>query len=85
MWATTLCGEPGFLHVIDDLHLTIKLNQIYSDPACFSKGCGFGSVGVMLHNRRRNKLNCTVQSVDAQEIVLRVVQALGNCPKYISG
>ena len=71
------------MKVIDDRHLSITLKQIYGDPAKFAEGLAVGSVGVMLHNRRRNKLNSIVESVQPGRLTLRVVQAIGNCPKYI--
>ena len=83
VWATTLFGAPGFIKATDDHQLRINLRQFHKDPVQFSKGIPFGSVGLMLHNRRRNKLNGTVESSEDGQLVVRVDQAIGNCPKYI--
>ncbi|BDA45400.1 probable flavohemoprotein at C-terminar half [Coccomyxa sp. Obi] len=83
IWATTLSGVPGFMKATDDHHLTVNLKQIYADPVKFAEGDRIGSVGVMLHNRRRNRLNCIVESVQPGSCSLKVLQSFGNCPKYI--
>ena len=83
VWATTLCGQPGFMQAIEKSHLSIELKQAYGDPVRFREGLPFGSVGVMLHNRRRNKLNGRVESLSPNSLTLSVSQAIGNCPKYI--
>ena len=49
------------------------------------EGDSIGSVGIMLHNRRRNRLNCIVESRQPDSMILRVTQSFGNCPKYIQG
>ena len=85
IWATTLSGVPGFIKATDDHHLTVDLKQIYADPVKFAEGDRIGSVGVMLHNRRRNRLNCIVESVQPDSCCLKVLQSFGNCPKYIQG
>lgn len=85
MWATTICGQPGFIRASDDFHLSIDLRQIYCDPAHFTEGIAIGCVGVMQHNRRRNKLNGIVESVQQNNLRVRVTQSIGNCPKYIQG
>lgn len=85
VWATTLCGRPGFINAIDDTNLRVSGKQMYGDPARLSAGAAFGIVGVMLHNRRRNKLNGVVESIAQDHISLRITHSLGNCPKYIQG
>ena len=47
------------------------------------------SVGVMLHNRRRNKLSGWIESAEAGEgdlmkVVLGISNTMGNCPKCAS-
>ncbi|CAL8471002.1 g10544 [Coccomyxa elongata] len=83
IWATTLSGVPGFMKATDDNHLRVSLKQIYADPVKFAEGDRIGSVGVMQHNRRRNRLNCIVESVQPDSCSLKVLQSFGNCPKYI--
>ncbi len=85
IWATTLSGVPGFMKATDDNHLRVSLKQIYADPVNFAEGDRIGSVGVMQHNRRRNRLNCIVESVQPDSCSLKVLQSFGNCPKYIQG
>lgn len=69
----------------DDYQLHIAIKQMYGDPAQFAVGTALGSVGVMLHNRRRNKLNGVVESLRHEHMSLRITHSLGNCPKYIQG
>lgn len=55
MWATALAGQPGFVAPRDDRHLVVRLRQVFGDAVVFSPGDYVGGVGVMLHNRRRNR------------------------------
>ena len=55
MWATALAGQPGFVAPVGDHHLAVQLRQTFGDPVMFSPGDYVGGVGVMLHNRRRNR------------------------------
>ena len=58
---------------------------MYGDEVTLKEGDPIGSVGIMLHNRRRNRLNCIVESRQPGSIIVRVTQSFGNCPKYIQG
>ncbi len=55
MWATALAGQPGFVAPRGDRHLVVRLRQVFGDAVVFSPGDYVGGVGVMLHNRRRNR------------------------------
>ena len=85
VWATTLCGLPGFIKVIDNRRFAVDLKQMYGDAVTLKEGDSIGSVGIMLHNRRRNRLNCVVESRQPDSMILRVTESFGNCPKYIQG
>ena len=69
----------------DDNHLVISVSQAPTDPLQLREGDRVGAVGVMLHNRRRNRLNGVVESCQPGRLVLRVLESFGNCPKYIQG
>ena len=58
--------------------------QIYGDPIELKAGERIGGVGVMQHNRRRNRLNGLVETVSSDgSMSLEVIHSFGNCPKYI--
>ncbi len=42
-----------------------------------------GGLGLMMQNRRRNRVNSTLVAQEGSRLSLRVEQAFGNCPKYI--
>ncbi|KAI9353041.1 hypothetical protein DFJ73DRAFT_658936 [Zopfochytrium polystomum] len=91
-------GEPGFISTNGDPRwLHIRAKTWAGDPIARSLG-GFGpgeeanalvgGVGVELWSRRRNKLGGVAKRVvwdgDWLDIDLRVTEAMGNCPKYIT-
>ena len=54
-----------------------------ADPVNLAVGQPVGGVGLMMHNRRRNRVNSTVVRREGSRVTLRVDQSFGNCPKYI--
>ena len=54
-----------------------------ADPVNSEVGQSVGGLGLMMHNRRRNRVNSTVVARNGSRLTLRVDQAFGNCPKYI--
>ena len=84
-WASILYGQPGFIEVPHDKAVKVKAKPISGDPLNINlrEGIDIGLLGIMLNNRRRNRLNGKVSSMGADEFDIEVVQSFGNCPKYI--
>jgi len=85
-WATLLAGEPGFAHSENPNELTISAALAVDDPlhGALYAGSDVGVLGIESHTRRRNRVNGRVSEEDAAGFRLRVEQAFGNCPKYIT-
>ncbi|KAK4050783.1 hypothetical protein OIV83_003204 [Microbotryomycetes sp. JL201] len=97
VWTSMLAGkdgEPGFIDAPDKQTLIVHANTWPGDPATrylASPGQDpalVAGVGVELTTRRRNKLagSATVLSNKDHDLKLeiKISQALGNCPKYIT-
>ena len=84
-WASILTGEPGFLSTPSDRSLQVKAQVLAGDPLAnnLREGIDIGFLGIELHTRRRNRLNGTISSIDAEGFIVQVGQSFGNCPKYI--
>ncbi len=54
-----------------------------ADPVNLAVGQPVGGLGLMMHNRRRNRVNSTVARREGSCVTLHVDQSFGNCPKYI--
>jgi len=54
-----------------------------ADPGNLAVGQPVGGLGLMMHNRRRNRVNSTVVRREGSRVTLHVDQSFGNCPKYI--
>lgn len=81
VWASLVCGEPGFAHVTDDTHLA--LSSIDLRLLGLRAGDDIAVLGIELETRRRNRENGIVEAGSGDEVLIRVVQSYGNCPKYI--
>lgn len=84
-WASMLAAPAGFAHSPDPAHLRIDALPDAGDPlaASLRDGATFGLLGIQPHTRRRNRMNGTVEALDAAGFTLEVQQSFGNCPKYI--
>lgn len=84
-WASLVHGETGFINTPDDNTLEIKAMPISGDPLLrtLSKKSPVGVLGLDLETRRRNRLTAHYEGIMDGNIVLKVAQAFGNCPKYI--
>jgi len=90
-WASILRGKPGFLNSPHQRKL--ELNAVFSkyDPATENlrdEQSPIGLLGIELTTRRRNRMNgfaSPLHSVESKPkgFSVEVVQAFGNCPKYI--
>jgi predicted pyridoxine 5'-phosphate oxidase superfamily flavin-nucleotide-binding protein len=84
-WASVLAAPAGFAHSPDAAHLRIDALPAAGDPlaAQLAEGAPLGLLGIEPHTRRRNRMNGTVESLDATGFMLQVQQSFGNCPRYI--
>jgi predicted pyridoxine 5'-phosphate oxidase superfamily flavin-nucleotide-binding protein len=84
-WASVLAAPPGFAHSPDPRHLRVDALPLANDPlaAALAVGAPLGLLGIEPHTRRRNRMNGTVEALDASGFSVEVGQSFGNCPKYI--
>jgi uncharacterized protein len=83
--ASVLAAPAGFAHSPDAAHLRIDALPAAGDPLAgqLAQGAPLGLLGIEPHTRRRNRMNGTVESLDATGFMLEVQQSFGNCPRYI--
>jgi hypothetical protein len=85
IWASILCGEPGFVRSPDPAMLRIDAHPAAGDPlaAALRPGRQAGLLGLQFETRRRNRANGVIANVDGPGFNVDVRQSFGNCPKYI--
>ena len=79
-------GKPGFISSphLKALRITVDLTSAMLPPKVLTTGADIGVLGIDLATRRRNRLNGVVSGIGGDAIEIAVVQAYGNCPKYIT-
>lgn len=84
-WASVLAGPAGFVHSPDATHLRVDALPSAGDPLAgqLKQGATLGLLGIQPHTRRRNRMNGTVEAIDAAGFMVEVQQSFGNCPRYI--
>ncbi|WP_062364208.1 pyridoxamine 5'-phosphate oxidase family protein [Variovorax paradoxus] len=84
-WASVLAAPAGFAHSPDATHLRVDALPAAGDPLArqLAQGATLGLLGIEPHTRRRNRMNGTVESLDAGGFMVAVQQSFGNCPRYI--
>ncbi|OEZ27749.1 pyridoxamine 5'-phosphate oxidase family protein [Variovorax boronicumulans] len=84
-WASMLAAPAGFAHSPDATHLRIDALPGAGDPLTgqLAPGATLGLLGIQPHTRRRNRMNGTVEALDATGFMVEVQQSFGNCPRYI--
>ncbi len=89
-WASLLAGEEGFVQSPDPTRLSINANPLPGDPLAgtLKSGTQLGVLGLEPATRRRNRMTGTAtmrdpEGVGAGGFDIDVVQAFGNCPKFI--
>ncbi|WP_285414906.1 pyridoxamine 5'-phosphate oxidase family protein [Variovorax sp. efr-133-TYG-130] len=83
--ASVLAAPAGFVHSPDATHLRIDALPAAGDPLAgqLKQGATLGLLGIQPHTRRRNRMNGTVEAIDAAGFMVEVQQSFGNCPRYI--
>jgi predicted pyridoxine 5'-phosphate oxidase superfamily flavin-nucleotide-binding protein len=84
-WASALAAPAGFVHSPDATHLRVDARPQAGDPLAgqLAQGAMLGLLGIEPHTRRRNRVNGTVEALDAAGFRVAVQQSFGNCPRYI--
>ena len=84
--ASIVSGKPGFVSSPHPKALRFSIDFSSAMPAvkALVSGADVGILGIDLATRRRNRLNGVVSAIRDDEIEIEIVQAYGNCPKYIS-
>lgn len=84
-WATILAGEEGFVSSPDPQTLVIDSSPVPGDAldGALVEGADLGLLGIVLANRRRNRVNGKISKSGSGAITCIVDQAFGNCPQYI--
>lgn len=83
-WASELVGPPGFVRVTDPRTVEIDATPGAGDPLAENLRADphVGLLAIDLATRRRFRVNGAAE-LHAGTLRVRVVQAYGNCPKYI--
>lgn len=83
--AMRLQGSTGFVDSIDPSRLEIAREAINDAPLLplLKPGMPVGGLGIDFSNRRRNRVNGVVETVNDRQVSIRVLESFGNCPKYI--
>lgn len=84
-WASQVMGLPEFIETPNDETLLIGARPPGHDPAGagLEIGADVGTLALEFASRRRFRINGLVRALGEASIALGVVQAFGNCPKYI--
>jgi Flavodoxin reductases (ferredoxin-NADPH reductases) family 1 len=84
-WASVVAAPPGFATSPDARCLRVAARPLAGDPLAqtLRPGRPIGVLGIQLETRRRNRVNGTISTVDADHFDVAVRQAFGNCPQYI--
>lgn len=87
-WVAMVAGAPGFATALTPTRLRIDALPVAGPPtrspdARLRVGEQIGVLGIDYSNRRRNRVNGRVVSVDGDGFEMQVLQSFGNCPKYI--
>lgn len=83
--AMRLQGSTGFVDSNDPSRLEIAREAINDAPLLplLKPGMPVGGLGIDFSNRRRNRVNGVVETVNDRQVTIRVLESFGNCPKYI--
>lgn len=88
VWISTLFGDPGFVHTVDDHTVVIDVSQPRSaedDPLWHNlvDNPNAGLLVIELGSRRRIRINGRARKIADQQLIIDVERAYPNCPKYI--
>lgn len=84
-WASVLPGVPGFIRCLDAHTLRMVARPLPGDPLAhgLQPDAHLGLLGIDLNTRQRSRVSARIAAVAGDRFALSVVQAYGNCPRYI--
>lgn len=84
MWASIVCGRPGFLRAPSERTIEIDAAPIPGDPLATNlvAGAPLGALVIDLGTRRRMRVNGRLERA-APPFRIAVDEVFANCPKYI--
>jgi len=84
-WASLVAGPQGFMTAPDASRLSIKASPLPGDPLAMTlkTGAQLGVLGIEPATRRRNRMAGNAANISDDGFDIEVVQAFGNCPKFI--
>ena len=84
-WAYILHGSPGFIDSSNPTTMNINVASVLYDyqKEHLKPGSKIGLLGIDLNTKRRNRVSAVVRDTKTDELILDVIQAFGNCPRYI--
>ncbi|WP_448103115.1 hypothetical protein [Luteibacter jiangsuensis] len=88
LWASVLCGRPGFARSSDGSTVRIDAPCGYRDMedplwGALRAGVPLGLLFIDLGSRRRYRVNGVLREIDEGGFEVEVREAFPNCPKYI--
>ena len=85
LWASFLCGEPGFVSTPSAKLLRVQAKPMLGDPLAehLAVGAPLGVLGIRLESRSRVRANGRVVARDSESFSVQVEQSFGNCQQYI--
>ncbi|WP_062985913.1 pyridoxamine 5'-phosphate oxidase family protein [Nocardia anaemiae] len=85
VWAGSLIGSPGFVHVIDAETIAIDASPAAGDPLreTLTRPVRIGMIALQPERRRRMRVNGSAAPTETG-LRITVDQVYSNCPKYIS-
>lgn len=84
LWISPLTGRPGFLQASSPTTLTVHTALPDGDPLHdLPPGQSVGLIVIEFAARRRVRINGILNRASADQLVVDVEQAYGNCPQYI--
>ncbi|NJB82619.1 PNPOx family protein [Wenyingzhuangia aestuarii] len=88
VWTSILIGQPGFINIVNSQTIQIHKHKIIGNWSdVFFKNIelnkNIGTLFIELGSRRRYRINAIVQENTASKILISIIEAYPNCPKYI--
>ena len=88
LWASVLFGRPGFLSAQDERTVRLDLSLALPDNhdpfwTNIEHDARIGALAIELDTRRRLRINGSVRRTGPETLLLDVLEAYPNCPKYI--
>ncbi|WP_165763901.1 pyridoxamine 5'-phosphate oxidase family protein [Halalkalibacter urbisdiaboli] len=85
LWSSLVCGDRGFIRVIDDRTIRIHIKEQENDLlfSNLKSNLNVGIIVIEFSTRIRIRINGVANILDDETIEVKTEQVYGNCPKYI--